>query len=710
LKKMEKDKESNEKKLKEMEEEKEEKEEKEENIKNNKKEKTKKEDRNTDDEEEQEKTLYSRFEEGVDTARDRLTDFFGFGEGGNDKISGGSASTKKNYTTTTNNRTKKTTHNKPGNGSGLFDKYNGVKLDSTGNISDDKFQEKVIDILKKNKLEIIPSGITVTNYKCLPDNDDEFNELFITEGTDGKQLTNVDLLKRRVLGLTSYFRSAQEQLMPTLVKPEKDESMYLVKTEMSDHQFALYEKVRKSEAEEEKRRKKQKAKGKNSDDFSSTYRIFSRALCNFAFPMEIERPMPNTGKDGEVNEDAFDGVKKKEIMGRDDYNPEDEKDIQEDVSYQKRIVKALKELSKKDRYGNYSYLNMESLSMYSPKFVELVNNLQHPDNSGKHLIYSQFRTIEGIGIIRLILMANGYAEFKVKKNNSTGKWSIVQNIGDEEKPKFVLYTGTETSEEKELIRNIYNSNWGVVPEEITTQLNKVSKNNLYGEIIKIFMITASGAEGISLKDTRYVHIMEPYWHMVRPHQVIGRARRICSHEDLPKKLRTVKVYMYLSVLSEEHKTSEKHIELRIRDVSKTDGVTPITTDETLFETASLKEKINNQVLNAVKSSSFDCNLYATKQTDEKVVCYNFGNIKSNDFGTHPIIGIDKSFKELNVKTITWVAQKVTYRRKDYALNKETNEIYDLESYNNAVDGNGNLIKMGFLEYVNNKPKFVFDKK
>ena len=34
----------------------------------------------------------------------------------------------------------------------------------------------------------------------------------------------------------------------------------------------------------------------------------------------------------------------------------------------------------------------------------------------------------------------------------------------------------------------------------------------------------------------------------------------------------------------------------------------------------------------------------------------------------------------------------------------------MESYNNAVEGTGELIKMGKLEYINNKPKFVFDKK
>ena len=45
-----------------------------------------------------------------------------------------------------------------------------------------------------------------------------------------------------------------------------------------------------------------------------------------------------------------------------------------------------------------------------------------------------------------------------------------------------------------------------------------------GEIIKVFMITASGAEGINLKNTRFVRT-EPYWHPVRQDQVIGRARK-----------------------------------------------------------------------------------------------------------------------------------------------------------------------------------------
>jgi hypothetical protein len=73
------------------------------------------------------------------------------------------------------------------------------------------------------------------------------------------------------------------------------------------------------------------------------------------------------------------------------------------------------------------------------------------------------------------------------------------------------------------------------------------------------MITSSGAEGINLKNTRYVHIVEPYWNMVRFQQVIGRARSICSHEDLPISEQNIKIFVYLSVFSEEQKKDENHI-------------------------------------------------------------------------------------------------------------------------------------------------------
>ena len=228
------------------------------------------------------------------------------------------------------------------------------------------------------------------------------------------------------------------------------------------------------------------------------------------------------------------------------------------------------------------------------------------------------------------------------------------------------------------------------------------------------MISASGAEGISLKNTRYVHIMEPYWHPVRIEQVIGRARRICSHQDLPENLRTVNVFLYLMTFTPEQLEGDKSIELRINDTSKFDKVTPVTSDETLFEISSIKEKISNQILSAVKESSIDCTLYNKPGSKDGIKCFSFGKVTPNTFSYKPSISNEENDKiaNINKEKITWVAAEITLPINDiptvFARNKQTNEIYDLDSYNQAVEFGGDPILIGKLE---KKPdgKFKFIK-
>ena len=262
--------------------------------------------------------------------------------------------------------------------------------------------------------------------------------------------------------------------------------------------------------------------------------------------------------------------------------------------YDKAVTLALQKLdANKDKY-----LTPEALQIYSPKFLNILENIKDESHVGLHLVYSQFRTLEGIGILKLILEANGFTQFKLVKEGD--KWKIGIPEEDKDKPTFALYTGTESTEEKEIVRNIFNGNWKLLSPEISSELQARANNNMYGEIIKVFMITASGAEGISLENVRYVHITEPYWHPVRTEQVIGRARRICSHQNLPEELRTITVFMYLMTLSEEQKKSNDAVELRIKDKSKRDNSTPITTDEALYEIATIKEEVSAQLLLSVK--------------------------------------------------------------------------------------------------------------
>jgi len=605
-------------------------------------------------------------------------------------------------------------------GADEFDNYRGVQLDEGGNITDVEFQKQMVQILNKHGIQ--PVGeVKNANYKCLPDDPDDFNRMF----TDGYgKVVNIDILKRRILGLTSYFRSAQEELMPSYEKTEDGKNYHVIYSNMSDYQFGVYQRIRTDEREQEMKNVKKKQIIEDSDDKqNSTYRIFSRAACNFTFPAEQPRPFPDKkDKDANISADDFDAVSKKIRKQADDYIEEDndenqdvdgDEDDVELLNYQKRIENALDFL----KYNPLSprtteFLTETDLEKYSPKFVKILQNIKSAENKGLHLLYSQFRTIEGIGLIKLVLEANGFAQFKLKKINANGEniWSIDEAEEDINKPKFVLYTGTESAEEKELIRNIYNGAWDSIPPDIAESLKNKHPNNFYGEIIKVFMITSSGAEGISLKNTRYVHIVEPYWNKVRIDQVVGRARRICSHQELPEELRTVKVFIYISKLSKKQLEDDSNIELLTHDLSRltykiqgengkiNEKKLVFTTDQTLYEIAEVKDNINSQILTAIKETSIDCSLY-NSNPDEPLVCYGYGHVESNQFGSYPTLEMDTSEKtDINVKTRKWTAQIITdpSTKIKYALNPKTNEVYDLDSYEKTKNKTGELIYIGKL--------------
>jgi Helicase conserved C-terminal domain len=574
-------------------------------------------------------------------------------------------------------------------GEGEFDKYNGLKYDETGNITDDDFQKMVIRILKRNDIDVQEKAIKFDLYKALPDSSNEFLDKFVNP--NDVSFINKGLFQRRVLGLTSYYRSTQEKLLPRFQTTEDGNNYHIVGCEMSDYQFSEYEKIRKSEADREKKTEKMKRMKKAQELFSvsSSYRIMSRSCCNYAFPNPPGRPYPNSGKKDKDEEQVDEEEEDVDVEETNENMDEDSTPIGEnDQDYLKRIKVAMDFL--KDNAT--SYLLPEGLRTYSPKFLNILENIRSKDNAGLHLVYSTFRRMEGIGILILVLEANGFAQLKISK--TSGEWKLNISEEDRNKPKFVLYTGKEDEQEKEIMLKIYNSEWDLIPPSISSELKKIHENNYYGEIAKVLMITSSGAEGINLKNTRYVHIVEPFWHMVRLEQVIGRARRICSHEFLPLEMQTVKVFLYLAKLSEKQSKDEAHKELLIRDVSRRDNKTPVTTDESLFEIAKMKDLINQQLLTAIKESSIDCSVYAPK-SNENLVCYNYGIVRSNQFGSFPSLEEDQQQKtQMDVKEKKVKLIKIKQKGVEYAYNKTTGAVYDYSSYLRSLETGENLVYIG----------------
>jgi len=600
----------------------------------------------------------------------------------------------------------------------------------------------------------------------------------------------MDVFQRRILGLTSYYRSAQEQLLP---RYDVATDFEVVRVPMSNYQLSVYQQERLAEISKDREAKKRKtlAPGRKPRadgatgakkpltmkdlyaEPSSSYRIFSRAACNFVFPREFGRPKPFDSKGEGISEDVDEDLIDAENARAISKNPEGAVGADEAAELQKKTATEaykhyedrIKEVLEQMKRNEEEYFNPRALSVYSPKFLKVLQNLQDPKHVGLHLVYSQFRTLEGIGLLKMAMEANDYAQFRIKHNAATQQWVLDEQPGDAGKRRFALYTGKESAEEKEIVRCIFNSEWDQVPSSIRDDLLRISSNNFYGEVINTLMISASGAEGINLRNVRYVHIVEPYWHPVRIEQVVGRARRICSHQDLPAELRTVHVFLYLMVysptqlkpLSKTEKAEAdkeeallassdpktvvdvsnaalKYIrvsrELRESDTSaKTDE--PITTDQSLYEIAKTKEAINSNILRCVKETAIDCAIHAKAGSKETLKCFTFDN-PDNKFAYTPNIQDEVIMPEQQskaAKTTKAKTKKAVDKDKDvepevpinkemrnirikeitqdgvkYGIDIDTNDVYD---YENLKIGNRVLVGK-FLELAPGKFKIVTD--
>jgi hypothetical protein len=636
--------------------------------------------------------------------------------------------------------------------------YEGVTIapDEHGILDDDDFVRLIVATLASEGIKATKTAASPVAHKALPDTLDGFEKYFID--ADTAELKNMDVFQRRILGLTSYYRSAQEQLLP---RYDAATDFHVVRLPMSNYQLSVYQQERLAEMSKDREAKKRKTmaparktKALTLKDLyaepSSSYRIFSRAACNFVFPREIGRPKPfanASAKDTTATEAlALD----EESIDADNALRDEAAEMQKKTTteaykhYETRIQEVLDVMKRNEE----EYFNPRALSIYSPKFLKVLQNLQDPAHVGLHLVYSQFRTLEGIGLMKMAMEANDYAQFRIKHNAATQQWVLDERPEDAGKRRFALYTGTESAEEKEIIRCIYNSEWDQVPSSIRDALLRVSGNNFYGEVINTLMISASGAEGIDLRNVRYVHILEPYWHPVRIEQVVGRARRICSHQDLPPELRTVEVFLYLMVYSEAQlkplskaekaaadreeallastdtidvsNAALKYVrvsrELREGDTSsKTDA--PITTDESLYEIANRKAAINNNILRSVKETAIDCAIHAKAGSKETLKCFTFDN-PENKFAYEPSLqdevitgsdaktakaktkpnpatepmatatAMDAAAVPLNKEVRKLKIKEITHEGVKYGIDIDTNDVYD---YENLKIGNRVLV-------------------
>ena len=414
-------------------------------------------------------------------------------------------------------------------------------------------------------------------------NNENFMEYFFDDSFNIPSKKQV-LLRRMLLGLTSYYpidRSSivnmpevvEAKIIPLYSNYSIVKNINIIPCYMSSIQWTNYE----NEYTKEKLKKIQQMRRRDmyNDQQNETFNIRVRQACNIVYEDDSFRADDDDKKKHEVYDN----------MIRNDHFSVD-----------------------------------KNLKLFSPKFYEIMKNISKFVNeegrpTGKILYYSDFRHESGSEVFEKILNANGYERYDSERKD-------IQTLIEtkDKKKRYTFITGNETQEERKINKDAFNH-----------------KENLNGEYVHIILISKSGAEGISLTCVRQVHIMEPFWNYIRVDQVLGRAIRMESHNDLPESERNVEQYLYVAMLPEgntpedvfmsmkelewnevekidnsenikqilftEHKSVYKTIQKILSMKKETKGRS---IDQVLFDIMERKNKISTKITNIIKEASVDC--------------------------------------------------------------------------------------------------------
>lgn len=310
-------------------------------------------------------------------------------------------------------------------------------------------------------------------------------------------IIHADKFADRIAGLVSYYGIGPEiaHLFP------KQLDIMVEHVPMSGYQYTLYIGARAKEIDEMKKSSTMRAKSGLSRPHgaSSSYRVRSRQFSNIALPPDCITQFR-----------AADAS----------------------LQYEFHLDKLLPEHLTEAKLREYSpkiHKLMSNIAQHLPVFPEF--NVKVARGCGPGIVYSSFVEV-GVGLLAKIFDVHGMQRVgdAVKKGSKSG--DAVEKGGDggiTPVLRYAVISGDVPTEERDALLQMFN-----LPE------------NRDGSIIALLLITSTGAEGLDTKRVRHLHILEPHWHWTRLSQVLGRAVRLRSHEDLPETDRNVQPYIYLS--------------------------------------------------------------------------------------------------------------------------------------------------------------------
>ena len=224
--------------------------------------------------------------------------------------------------------------------------------------------------------------------------------------------------------------------------------------------------------------------------------------------------------------------------------------------------------------GVYSYkdkrrpiLDIDYIENYSAK---IHNILKLIDNS-EGIIYIYSFWVEGT-IIPLILALEHYG--------------------------YIHYTGKSFLKYDKKRKTTKNNKFAVITANPILSKNNTEdikiltdESNKNGDNIKIVIGSLVSSEGIDMKYIREIHVVDPWHHLNRLEQIIGRGIRYCSHEGL----------------EDENGYSKKNVMIYLHVVMLDNGIE--TVDELMYRSAEEKSVDIGEIEMLLKENAIDCELF-----------------------------------------------------------------------------------------------------
>ena len=308
--------------------------------------------------------------------------------------------------------------------------------------------------------------------------------------------------------------------------------------------------------------------------------------------------------------------------------------------------------------GSEECFDLKHLQKYSAKLYSVCKSIQ--SSTGIIMIYTKLVS-KGLIPVALALESMGYHRYNKKNFLQPAKTKIGH---------YCVMTGTEILSDSEKTIQLLNSN-----------------ENKNGELIKVVIITKAASEGVDFKNIRQIHIMDPWWHMNRIEQIIGRGIRLRSHKNLPFEERNAQIFLYVTYYGETETldhylyryAEEKAFKIgkvaRILKQNAMDCEMNIAVMKSQFLDFTIQQKLSSgekidyklnehsySVICDFMECDYECNYTSSKNTIESALEHtNYMIEKIRPFFRHGYIyTAEEIFNELNLSTI-YVSYRQIYQ-------------------------------------------------